>query len=114
MLRFVSFCMFLTAPALAAIPDAPVGGKSYSQQMDAANQAFLAELRKRLTQNGYEEVRVIPQMFVVKAIEKGRAVTLVVDSDSLQSLSIRTDTKTECLSPDKEGQSGEQRQSQTP
>jgi hypothetical protein len=59
--------------------------------MDAANEMFLADLRKRLLQRGYEDVRVVPQMFVVKATEKGRAVTLIVDSDSLQSLAIGSD-----------------------
>jgi hypothetical protein len=94
MLRVASFCIvMLTAPALAAFQDGPVGGKPYSQQMDAANDMFLADLRQRLLQRGYEQVRVVPQMFVVKAMEKGRPVTLIVDSDSLQSLAIKTDTK---------------------
>ena len=97
MLRVTSFCIFmLTAPALAAIQDEPVGGKPYSEQMDAANEMFLADLRQRLLQRGYEDVRVVPQMFVVKAMENGRAVTLIVDSDSLQSLAIGTDNKERC------------------
>jgi hypothetical protein len=97
MLRVASFCiLMLTAPALAAIQDGPVGGKPYAQQMDAANEMFLAELRQRLLQRGYEEVRVVPQMFVVKATEKGRAVTLIVDSDSLQSLAIGADNNRGC------------------
>jgi hypothetical protein len=98
MLRVVSFCiLMLTAPTLAAIQNGPIGGKPYSEQMDAANEMFLAELRQRLLQRGYEEVRVVPQMFVVKAMEKGRAVTLIVDSDSLQSLSIGADNKGNAL-----------------
>jgi hypothetical protein len=72
MLRVMSFCiLMLTAPALAAIQDGPVGGKPYSEQMDAANKMFLAELRQQLMQRGYKEVRVVPQMFDVKAVENG-------------------------------------------
>jgi hypothetical protein len=68
--------------------------------MDAANEIFLAELRQRLLQRGYEEVRVVPQMFVVQATEKGRAVTLIVDSDSLQSLAIGADNNGPCSPSD--------------
>jgi hypothetical protein len=101
MLRVVSFCiLMLTAPTLAAIQNGPIGGKPYSEQMDAANEMFLAELRQRLLKRGYEEVRVVPQMFVVKAMEKGRAVTLIVDSDSLQSLAIGADNTGGCSPSD--------------
>jgi hypothetical protein len=99
MFRVASFCiLMLTAPAFAAIQDGPVGGRPYSEQMDAANKMFLADLRQRLLQRGYEDVRVVPQMFVVKAIEKGHAVTLIVNSDSLQALAIDADNKRGCSS----------------
>jgi hypothetical protein len=94
MFRIVFFyILLLLAPAVAALQDeGPVGGKSYSEQLDAANRLFLAELRKRMQQKGYEEVEVVPQMFIVRAKEKGRSVTLIVDSDSLQSLSVGQQT----------------------
>jgi hypothetical protein len=101
MLRIVSFCIWLltASTALAALGEGPVGGKSYSEQMDAANAMFLAELRKRLQQKGYEQVQVVPQMFVVLAKESGRSVTLIVDSDSLQTLAVGSNEGQSCPAP---------------
>ena len=100
MIRVASFCiLMLTAPALAAIQDGPVGGKPYAEQMDAANEKFLSDLRQRLLQRGYEDVRVVPQMFVVEARVKGRAVTVIVDSNSLESVVIGADNRGECPKP---------------
>jgi hypothetical protein len=102
MLRVVFFCIVIlvvpTAVASLNDGDGPVGGKPYSEQLDAANEMFLAELRKRLQQKGYEEVSIVPQMFVVHAKQNGRSVTLIVDSDSLQSLAIGPGNISSCSS----------------
>jgi hypothetical protein len=92
MLRVGLFCIAMlaatTAPAALKDQDGPVGGKPYDDQLDAANEMFLGELRKRLQQKGFEEVSIVPQMFVVRAKDKGRNITLIVDSDSLQAMAI--------------------------
>jgi hypothetical protein len=92
MIRAPVFCIALlgATAAVAALNDgdAPVGGKPYSNQIDAANEMFLRELRERLQQKGFQEVNIVPQMFVARAKDKGRTVTLIVDSDSLQSMAI--------------------------
>jgi hypothetical protein len=92
MLRVGLFCIAATLAATtapAALNDqGPVGGKPYDDQLDAANEMFLGDLRKRLQQKGFEEVSIVPQMFVVRAKDKGRHITLIVDSDSLQAMAI--------------------------
>jgi hypothetical protein len=95
--------MVTASAAFASLGDGPVGGKSYSEQMDAANAKFLAELRERLRRKGYEEVQIVPQMFVVLAKERGRNVTIIVDSDSLQTLAVGSDNGRSCPAPIEEG-----------
>jgi hypothetical protein len=82
---------------LVAIPTAsanvdssePVGGKTYAEQMDAANAAFLAELKRRIERAGFEDVEIVPRVFVATGKDRqGRGVSLIVDSDTLKTLQV--------------------------
>jgi hypothetical protein len=100
MLRFATFALTVLAAGTAwisvvwvsvawATGEPPVGGKPYAEQTDPSNDRFIAELKRRIEGQGYREVEVVPQMFVVIARDgKGRKVPLVVDSNTLQAIHI--------------------------
>jgi hypothetical protein len=58
------------------------------------------ESRKSCAVGACTTVTLVPQMFVVNAMDKGCSVTLIVDSDSLQSLAIGADNKGACSPSD--------------
>ena len=72
--------------------EGPVGGKPYDDQVTVGNERFLLELKARIEQSGYDDVRIIPRLFFVSARDKeGRNVCLVVDSNSLAALPLHVE-----------------------
>lgn len=79
-----------TAVAIANVDSSgPIGGKPYDQQLNAVNEKFFLELKRRIERAGFGEVEVLPSMFVVTAKNaNGHAVALIVDSVTLEALQI--------------------------
>jgi hypothetical protein len=83
--------------ALATVDaNAPVGGKPYEEQLNSGNEKFLMELKRRVENSGFDEVDILPSMFVMTARSRsGQNVTLVVNSDTLHALQIGADKQTQ-------------------
>jgi hypothetical protein len=67
-------------------PSAP---SSYAATLDEENRRFLKELVAKVRNAGFRDAEVVPQIFLVKAKDKsGRALTLLVNSDTAQVIEI--------------------------
>jgi hypothetical protein len=79
-----------------AVANGPVGGKPYEEQLNGANDKFLMELKRRVESSGFDQVEILPSMFVITAKNRtGQNVTLVVDSDTVQTLQIGADEQSQ-------------------
>ena len=77
----------LVAFDASAAPE-DVQQRTYSKSLNQENVRFLRELVQLLEAQGYQGVRIVPQLFVAKARGKnGEDYTLIINSDTLQAFS---------------------------
>jgi hypothetical protein len=63
---------------------------SYSTLMDKGNIEFLRQLQKRLKAAGYEQVELIPQMFVAIVKRAGEEPTvIIVDYNTMRAMEVK-------------------------
>ena len=57
--------------------------------MEKANVDFLRELANRIKKSGYEQVEIVPQMFVVIAKKpEGKPQMLIVDYNTMRAIEV--------------------------
>jgi hypothetical protein len=67
-------------------------GREYEKTLTRENELFLKDLVKLIEAKGYQDVRVILQMFVVTVKEAdGKGRTMIIDSNSLRAFSLEND-----------------------
>ena len=83
----VLLLMVSSMPALAAGP--AKGSKPKESLESKSNAIFLRELTKRIEGAGYNNVHMIPQMFVVLGNRSdGKPTALIVDSKTLKAVEV--------------------------
>ena len=81
--------LLITVPVLARTSGEATQRGEYSPTMDKANVDFLRELANRIKKSGYEQVEIVPQMFVVIAKKpEGKPQMLIVDYNTMRAIEV--------------------------
>jgi hypothetical protein len=87
--KFFLVGIFLAIAQTGMAGVSPSGPSSYAATLDEDNLRFLKQLVAKVRDAGFREAQVVPQIFLVKATDKfGRAVTLLVNSDTNQAVEV--------------------------
>jgi len=85
----ILFLLITVTPVLARTSGEPTPRGEYSRTMDKANVDFLRELADRIKKSGYEQVEIVPQMFVVIAKKpEGKPQMLIVDYNTMRAIEV--------------------------
>ena len=80
---------FLPASIHCADAATAIESRDYSKLLNKENVEFLQQLQRSIGNQGYRDVRVIPQFFVARAVgPDGQPRTLIVDYNTLQTFSL--------------------------